>query len=433
MTAGRVVTENTTCLGCGCSCDDIDVVVEDGRIVEARRACPLGASWFGDGAVSTRIMIDGRDAPLDDAIHAAAALLVGASRPLVYLAPDISCETQREAAGVADLLHAALDTVSSATVLDAVLASQEVGFASATFGEIRNRADVVVFWGVDPAERYPRYASRVAPEPLGLFVEAGRESRTVIGVDVGQDAAPAACDVRIAVANHDEVALLTALRALVSAPPGGAERYAEHRAPVWDRACELAPHLLAARYVALVYDAEPSRTATARRAGGRFAALHSLAQALNERARCATSALRAGGNRLGAEVVLTSQTGYPTAVDFSRGYPRYRPHDASAASLLADGRADAALIVGAAAQLPSDLLARLDVVACAVVGPRASDSPLGSARVVVDTGVAGVHSGGTAIRADDVPLPLRPSLTGAVSAADVVQAIAAAIGPRRRS
>jgi formylmethanofuran dehydrogenase subunit B len=31
--------------------------------------------------------------------------------------------------------------------------------------------------------------------------------------------------------------------------------------------------------------------------------------------------------------------------------------------------------------------------------------------VAVDTGVAGIHEGGTAFRMDDVPLPLRPALT----------------------
>ena len=47
-----------------------------------------------------------------------------------------------------------------------------------------------------------------------------------------------------------------------------------------------------------------------------------LSHALNDRTRGAVIALRAGGNRTGAESVMTSQTGYPMAVDFAGGAPR---------------------------------------------------------------------------------------------------------------
>src|SRR5688572_10373310 len=94
-----------TCLGCGCACDDIQLRVEADRIREARNACSLGQEWFGDGSVSSRIVVGGRDASLDDALDVAVDVLGRAARPLVYLAPDISCEAQRAAIGVADTLH----------------------------------------------------------------------------------------------------------------------------------------------------------------------------------------------------------------------------------------------------------------------------------------------------------------------------------------
>ena len=167
---------HVTCLGCGCACDDIHVVVRSGKIAEATNACMLGVEWFGDGAVPQRSIHAGRDVSVEAAIQAAGELLARANRPLVYLAPDISWETQREAVALADALHARLDSVTSATARDSILAAQEYGRASATLGEIRNRADVVVFWGVDPAVRYPRYSSRYAPEPAGMHVPGGRRS-----------------------------------------------------------------------------------------------------------------------------------------------------------------------------------------------------------------------------------------------------------------
>src|SRR5207302_1553313 len=100
-----------------------------------------------------------------------------------------------------------------------------------------------------------------------------------------------------------------------------------------------------ARYVALVADAEPGPTPSD---PDRAEALIALAQALNGPTRCALSTLRGGGNRSGADAVLTWQTGFPFAVDFGRGYPTYRPH-AGAAERLAAGEVDAALVIGAPA------------------------------------------------------------------------------------
>ena len=46
-----------------------------------------------------------------------------------------------------------------------ILSRHNIGMPATTF--VRNRADVLVFWGVDPAERYPRYLTRYAPDPAG--------------------------------------------------------------------------------------------------------------------------------------------------------------------------------------------------------------------------------------------------------------------------
>jgi formylmethanofuran dehydrogenase subunit B len=57
-----------------------------------------------------------------------------------------------------------------------------------------------------------------------------------------------------------------------------------------------------------------------------------------------------------------------------------------------------------------------------VIGPRASAATFQPA-VAVDTGLAGVHEGGTAFRMDDVPLPLRPSLEAPHAALATVRAL----------
>ena len=63
--------------------------------------------------------------------------------------------------------------------------------------------------------------------------------------------------------------------------------------------------------------------------------------------------------------------------------------------------------------LDPDLLARIWRYApCVVLGPAASEGPLAGGRVAIDTARAGVHEAGTALRMDDVPLPLRALLDG---------------------
>ena len=422
VTAGGVrEVPSVTCLGCGCACDDIHIITRAGRIVEARNACALGVEWFGDGVVPQRSSIAGREVGLEDAVAAAAETLARATRPLVYLAPDVSWDAQREAVALADVLGAALDSVTSDTAFETIIAAQERGRASATLGEVRNRADVIVFWGVDPSLRYPRYASRYAPEPAGLFVAAGRAARTVIAVDIGDARGPADADRRVSIAPSDEVATLTALSAIVSGAPA-----ATRRDGLWQGARDLATPLAAAKYAVIVADGERldgSHRADVTRAG----ALIAVAQALNARTRGALSTLRGGGNRSGADAVMTWQTGYPMAVDWSSGYPRYRPYDGTARARLSRGETDAAIVVGAVSRAPSDLMSMASRIPAVAIGPRASESVFASRGIAVDTGVAGIHEDGTAVRMDEVPLPLRVLVESVRGAAAITRAVREAL------
>ena len=56
--------------------------------------------------------------------------------------------------------------------------------------------------------------------------------------------------------------------------------------------------------------------------------------------------------------------------------------------------------------------ASLAAVPAVVIGPRASSAASLRPRVAIDTGLAGVHDEGTALRLDDVPLPVRARRAG---------------------
>jgi formylmethanofuran dehydrogenase subunit B len=213
-TSSRI--EHVTCLGCGCGCDDITVTVAEGRIVDATQVCPLGRAWFGDGAIPSAVLRGGRSATVDEAIAEAASVLVSAAgRCLVYLAPDLSSQAQRMALGIADLLRGTVDSATSGTAALGLLAAQRRGRAAATLGEIRNRADVLLFWAVDPAQRYPRYLQRYALDPVGTHIPTGRAGRFVVSVSVGAEKALGGADLSLQLEPKEEIAALSFMRAAV--------------------------------------------------------------------------------------------------------------------------------------------------------------------------------------------------------------------------
>jgi formylmethanofuran dehydrogenase subunit B len=410
-----------TCLGCGCACDDLTVEVAGGRIVSVSPPCPLGRAWFGDGSVPAAIRRSGKDTTLEAAVADAAEVLAGASgRTLVVLAPEVSVQAQRAALALADLLRATVETDTSEPAAAGLLAAQRRGRTAATLGEIRNRADALLFWAVDPGPRYPRYWSRYAPEPAGTHVPEGRKGRTVIAVSIGGDRGPAGADVELALAPDQEIPALSVMRAVALGNALG-----ELPAPLQE-AADIATRLTKARYAAVVHDAEPGNEGA--RDAYRAEGLLALAEALNGPTRAAISSLRAGGNRSGAEAALTWQTGYPMAVSYRAGYPQYSP--ATRGLPRAAAAAGAILVVGAASSLGAGIGEVADRTPVVVVGPRASEAPF-PVRVAVDTGVAGIHEGGTAYRMDDMPLPLRPPLTAPRRAVGVLESLLGAVRSRR--
>src|SRR5262249_56499212 len=101
------VVKNATCMFCGCVCDDIELHADGERITPPKAACVLGASWFKNHTAERlypEALIDGREATLDEAVEAAADYLYHADMPLVYGLSNITCEAQRGAVALAELI-----------------------------------------------------------------------------------------------------------------------------------------------------------------------------------------------------------------------------------------------------------------------------------------------------------------------------------------
>ena len=328
---------DVVCTACGCLCDDIELELEGDRIVEARHACPTGRDAFlaYQPAEGPPCRIDGRPATIEEGIERAASLLAGSRYPLIFSLDRATTETQRAAASLAEAIAGVIDAGDGPT-LDAL---RTVGEVTATLGEVRNRADLIVVWRADPLESHPRLFSRYALEPVGEFVPAGRSGRFCVIIDTRETRSTReAADQVIRINEGSEFEAIAILRAMVAGVPiDDAEAATGVPAATWR---ELSERMRGCRYGALFYgtvatDAMPVTHG-----------LHALIRALNETARFVCLPLfPGGGNAVGARNVLAWRLGFPGAVSLVRGYPRPVPGELTAASVLERGEVDAALLL----------------------------------------------------------------------------------------
>jgi formylmethanofuran dehydrogenase subunit B len=404
------VLRNATCIGCGCVCDDIDLHTEGGRIVRADRACELGRSWFaqqGAEPPGSAALIHGRPAPLEDAITAAAEILGNAAWPLVYGLGNSTVQAQRRAVELAETIGGVIDSHTSSTHGPSKIGSQLVGKVAATLGEVRNRADLIIYWGTNPEESHPRHFSRYTLDPVGKFTPGGRADRTMILIDVRETPSSRPADQFLQLRPGTDFEVLTALRALLRGRPVDEARVAASGLTVAQLG-GLLEQMKQARYGAIFFG---SGLTTTRGKHLNAAAVLALTAELNAFTKFVAIPMRDHGNEAGADHVLCWTTGYPFGVDLSRGYPRSNPGEFTAADVLVRGEVDAALVVGHGqwAPLPQPALDHLARIPTVVLDSRVRALSR-TARVHISVGVPGISVGGMVYRMDKVPLPVRAAV-----------------------
>jgi formylmethanofuran dehydrogenase subunit B len=412
----RVVAD-AACLGCGCVCDDIDVVVEGDRIVEARRACELGKAWFLEpqqatfaaSGVQSGCRIAGRPAELAAGIERAAQLLVAARYPLVFGLRNTTCEAQQAAVGLADWIGACVDSPTSTHHGPWGVSFQGVGEVTSSLGEVANRGDLIVFWGVDPATTHPRHFERYSLYPQGMFVPRGRADRTVVAVDVRRTATADAADVFFQVKPDSDFEALWTLRALAAGRNLDAAQVRATTGVPLDAWQDLAARMKRAKFGVMFFGGGLAMT---RGKHLNTEALLALVRDLNAFTRFVAKSMRGEGNVTGADNVLAWRTGFAFGVNLARGYPRFNPGEYTANEVLKRKEADAALIVqcDATEELGGAAQRHLQTIPRIVIESR--PSAMGeNAAVTFHTATAGIHFGGTVYRMDEIPLPLRPSIS----------------------
>ena len=386
-------------------------------------ACELGKNWFQAQTRTVEVAASVHDQPvaLPRAIEHAAGILRRADYPLVYGLSRSATPGQRAAVALGEFLGGVVDTTASLCHGPSIMALQEIGEVTSTLGEIRNRADLVIFWGCNPADSHPRHAERYSVHPAGRLIQGGRDDRRIVMIGDAQqidqwrlDERGTQPDLRIAVPSGRDFELLRRLTELVAASAAG-QSPPEDQDPA--ELLQLLSMIRQCRYGVVFFGlglAEIGSWGGTERTGTghvNVAALLHLVAELNAISRFTARRMRLQGDVSGADNVLCWQTAYPFAVDFSRGYPRYNPGEYSTNELLERGDVDAALLVGAetVVHLTDQAKAHLDRIPKVVVDYPGGEDDL-DAEVRIRTAAYGVHAEGTAYRMDNVPLSLKKLL-----------------------
>lgn len=411
---------NVVCPGCACVCDDVQLTIqaaseeETPRLMEFQPSCDRGADWFRSNLESPEAFCRYRGAPsgYDEAIGAAADILKRSDAPLIYGLSRSATAAQRVAVELAERLGGVIDSTASLCHGPSIMAIQEVGEVTSSLGEIRHRADLVIFWGCNPADSHPRHSERYSVRPKGQFVPEGRGGRKVVMVgdealmkDAAIDDAGTEPDLKIVLPSGGDFDALRYLQALLEDNP--LPNTPKHLRQLMDL-------MKACRYGVVFFGLELAET---RMAVGRpdsgighlnVTALLQLVAKLNEVTRFAARRMRLQGDVSGADNVLTWQSGYPFAVDYSREYPRYSPGEYSAADLLERGDVDACLLIGAETVPCFSTAARrhLESIPTIVLDYSAASQCFEST-VFLPSAVYGLHTEGVIYRMDNVPLVAR--------------------------
>jgi formylmethanofuran dehydrogenase subunit B len=403
--------DHVVCTFCGCDCDDISVTVEGDRITQVRNTCVLGKAWFlshGEPAGLPIARIDGQPASLEQGIDAAARYLAAARYPLVYGLSSTSCETQRKSVALTEIIGGCIDCCTSVCHGPSGMALQGVGEPTCTLGEVKNRADLVIYWGSNPGESHPRHMTRYAVMPKGMFVPDGRKGRTVILIDVRRTPSARSADIFLQVRPGKDFEALWALQALVNGRKLDEAAVAGIGLTL-ERLSDLADRMMRCKFGVLFVGQGLTQTR-----GKHFntSAAFLLVRALHQYTKFALIPMRGHGNVTGIDNVLAWQTGYPFGVNFSLGYPRFNPGEYTVVDVLSRDEADAALIIASdpASSLPGKAAGRLARIPTITLDTHESETTR-IARVAFTTATAGIHAEGTVYRMDNIPIRLRKVLS----------------------
>ncbi|MEW4489285.1 formylmethanofuran dehydrogenase subunit B [Thalassoglobus sp. JC818] len=412
MNSQQVFTD-VACTLCGCVCDDLTLTVVNNRIESTKHACEKAASWFQnvetivdrDRQSKDFCKVRGETSSLENALELGRTLLSETHHPLVYGLSSSSTKGQGLAVKLADQFGGVVDSSASAGHTPSVVAFQRVGESTSSLGEVKSRADVVVYWGSNPVESHPRHLERYTRCGTDAASRTGVSKSFLIVVDVVETETARQADLFVKIEPGSDFEVLWALRGLIQ----GIELQEESCGGVSrDELVALAEKMTSCKYGALFFGMGLTQGPLSHL---NVEAVLQLATDLHRHTRWVVRRMRRFGDVAGADNVLSWQTGYPFGVSLSRGFPRYQPGEFSAQHVLENREVDLCVMVGAEGvqYLSQEAVDSLSEIPTIVLKHQQTELPF-TPTIEIAVQMYGVQSAGTAYRMDDTPIPLRSIL-----------------------
>ena len=377
-------------------CEDIELVLKDGAISQAKNLCRKGHAHFQALFIErTRPMIDGREVSLDQAISKAAEILKSAKSPLFYGWSNSTLEAQAAGIDLARRLGATIDDTSSfcqGILMELVLTGK---VPTCTLDDVRNYADTIVFWGADPSNSHPRHLSRFAYYPRGEKRQKSyEEERICIVVDVRKSATARLCsNYYFRVPPGQDVEFIESILVVLD---GKIPRFGDKK-----RMIELGTVLRKTEYgvifpgLGLVHSLQEKMDLLVR-----------LVAELNEITTFMVLPMVGHYNMRGFNQLLLDETGFINRVSFQGGTTAHGPEQ----SVMAAAKScDAALVIGSdpLSALPFGTARALAKTSLIAIDPRRSLTT-DAAKVVIPSAMYGLEAGGTSLRLDGVKIEFEP-------------------------
>ncbi|KAF5413041.1 MAG: formylmethanofuran dehydrogenase subunit B [Candidatus Methanophagaceae archaeon] len=401
-----MIYEDIICPVCGMACDDIRVELKEGEVI-THNTCLMGDAKFQELISDHRIIeptIDGDVVDWKDAIKRSADMLKDARRPLIYMGSETSIEAMKVGIDIADYLGGIVDNNASMCHGPTVLGIQQRGVPSCTIGQMKNRADTVVFWGTNPLESHPCHESKRSVFPMGFFRKRGRNDRKIIVADPRFTNTAKQADLYVKIKPGYDIPLFSAMRAMLRGHE--LNEFTEEVTGVdVETIKKLMDMLLDSEFIGAFIGLG---LASSRGKDKNIYILLELIAELNAYTKCAVIANRGHCNVAGFNQVCTWRTGFPYAVDFSRGYGRYSPGEFSATDVLARKDVDAMLLCCAdlGAHLPRKAVEHMVDIPLTTIDVAPCPSTMVS-DVVLPGVLDSMENEGTFYRLDNIPLRAR--------------------------
>ena len=290
-----------------------------------------------------------------DGLEQAAKLLGAARLPVIGgLLTDIA--GAQAALALAEKLGGVVDHASGTALTRAARIRRETGVCAASFGEVRNRADVVVILGDAPLDQDPALIDALFPSHDGL-PRPGNAKRQLIALGGRKPAAPKGVPLTsIEIGKGGLPAAIAMLAAGVGKRP-----FVLKDKALKDKIDAVAEKLREAAFAVFVYSAAELEEPV----------LHTVLQIvrdLSNKTRAAMLALPAPGNGDGVNLCSTWTCGLPVRTSFARGVPLHDGFLYAADRLVASGEADALLWIDGLDGPPVPLPGRVPTVVLSARG-----------------------------------------------------------------